>query len=217
MSDAIDRPGIAEVSVEVLGSMLDEVASFVFEGAAGAARLAPLLERWNDEVGTIREDDEQRELLQAIRTDWALCDAATGDGRPWLHRALEGELGPIADPWRVLRRHHVGLFEVFPGKVSWLRDLRGGLCVPVLEPVPLHSEPSGPAALWEVRVVLVEGTAVLARAPLAYPMEILGVVLERSRARFGSASPKLRWPALRRGWLHNSRARRADPRVLFRL
>ncbi len=200
-----------------LGALLDEVASFVFAGEQGAARLAPLLEAWAEEVGTIREDDEQRELLQAMRADWALCDVPTDDGRPWLARALDGEFGPVADPWRVLARNHVGLFEVFPGKVSWLRDLRAGLSAPVLDPLPLLPEVSGPAALWEVRVVLLEGTAVLARAPLAYPMEILEQVLQRSRTRFGSVAPKLRWTALRRGWLQNSRARRADPRIMFRL
>lgn len=199
------------------GDLLDAVAGFVFDGDAGRLRLAPLLERWDDEVGTIREDDHQRELLQAIRTDWALCDVPVRDGLPWLHHVLGGELGPVPDAWRVLARNHVGLFEVFPGKVSWFRDLRGGLCVPVLDPLPLVPEESGPAAVWEARVVLVEGTAVLARAPLGYPFEMLPLMRQRSAARFGAARPKLRWSALRRGWLQFSRARRADPHTLFHL
>ena len=155
------------MNTESLAELLDEVAAFVFDGEAGAARLAPLLDRWNEEVGQIREDDAQRELLQAMRTDWALCDVPTHGGRPWLAAALEGALGPVPDRWRVLARNHVGLFEIFPGKVSWFRDLRAGLCVPVLDPLPLQPEEAGPAALWEARVVLDDGTAVLARAPLA--------------------------------------------------
>jgi hypothetical protein len=199
------------------GELLDEAAAFVFGDEAGAKRLAPLLEQWADEVGTIREDDQQRELLQAIRTDWALCDAPVADGRPWLHAVLAGDLGPAPDAWRVLARNHVGLFEVFPGAVSWFRDLRGGLCVPVLDPLPLVPEERGPAALWEARVVLVDGTATLARAPLGYPMELRPTVQKLSESRFGAAEPKLAWAALRRGWLQFSRARRADPRILFRL
>lgn len=200
-----------------LGELLDDAAAFVFDGDEGARRLAPLLERWNDEIGTIREDDSQRELLQAMRTDWALCDAPAVGERPWLAVVLEGALGPVPDAWRVLARNHVGLFEVFPGRVSWLRDLRAGLCVPVLDALPLVPEPDGPAAVWEARVVLDGGTATLARAPLAYPFELLPTLLERSETRFGAPAPKLKWTALRRGWLQFSRARRADPSILFHL
>lgn len=206
-----------DLSTETLGELLDEAAAHVFGGDAGAQRLAPLLEQWEDEVGWIREDDQQRELLQAMRTDWALCDAPVADGRPWLAAALDGALGPVPDRWRILARNHVGLFEVFPGKVSWLRDLRGGLCVPVLDPVPLQPEDDGPAAVWEARVVVDAGTATLARAPLGYPMQMLGRFVTLSESRFGAATPALQWPALRRGWLQFSRARRADPRILFRM
>lgn len=200
-----------------LGEQLDEAAAAVFGGAAGARRLAPLLARWDEEVGTIREDDQDRELLQAMRTDWALCDVPAVGERPWLALLLEGALGPVPDAWRVLARNHIGLFEVFPGKVSWLRDLRGGLCVPVLDALPLVAEPQGPAAVWEARVVLTDGTATLARGPLGYPFELLPTFVRLSEARFGAPAPKLRWTALRRGWLQFSRARRADPRNLFHL
>ncbi|MGH1343226.1 MAG: hypothetical protein ACRBN8_16830 [Nannocystales bacterium] len=200
-----------------LEELLDEAAARVFGGPAGPERLAPLLARWGEEVGTIREDDQDRELLQAMRTDWALCDAPAVGERPWLAILLEGGLGPVPDRWRVLSRSHIGLFEVFPGKVSWLRDLRGGLCVPVLDPLPLVPEASGPAAVWEARVVLAGGTATLARGPLGYPFELLPTFVKLSQARFGAPEPKLRWAALRRGWLQFSRARRADARNLFRL
>ncbi len=200
-----------------LAEQLDEAATRVFGGVSGARRLAPLLARWDEEIGTVREDDQDRELLQAMRTDWALCDAAAVGERPWLALLLEGAMGPVPDAWRVLARNHIGLFEVFPGKVSWLRDLRGGLCVPVLDPLPLLAETSGPAAVWEARVVLLDGTATLARGPLGYPLELLPTFVPLSEARFGGSQPKLRWPALRRGWLQFSRARRADPRNLFRL
>ncbi|MEM6290281.1 MAG: hypothetical protein AAGA54_03420 [Myxococcota bacterium] len=204
-------------SSSVWSGLLDEAAARVFDGEAGRARLAPLLERWDDEVGAIREDDALRELLQAVRTDWALCDVPRRDGRPWLHHLLEGAFGTIPDRWRPLARNHVGLFEVFPGAVSWLRDLRAGLSVPVLDALPQPPEPDGPAAIWEARVILSEGTAVLARPPLAYPMQMHPTFVAKSEARFGAAQPKLPWAALRRGWLHVSRARRADPRTLFRL
>ena len=98
------------MSTETLSELLDEVAAHVFDGEAGAARLAPLLEQWTDEVGQVREDDSHRELLQAMRTDWALCDAPVDRGRPWLSLALDGALGPVPDRWRTLARNHVGLF-----------------------------------------------------------------------------------------------------------
>ena len=205
------------MNTEALSELLDEAAAFVFDGPQGAERLAPLLERWNEQVGLVREDDAERELLQAMRTDWALCDVPVAGGRPWLALVLDGALGPVPDRWRSLARNHVGLFEVFPGKVSWFRDLRAGLCVPVLDALPLQPEDDGPAAVWEARVVLEDGTATLARAPLAYPMEMHPRFVTLSEARFGAATPKLRWPALRRGWLQFSRARRADPSILFRL
>lgn len=200
-----------------LSGMLDEAAAWAFGDGPGLERLQSSLDRWDEEVGHVREDDALRELLQAVRSDWALCDVLSEDGRPWISRLVAGDLGAVPDAWSALLRNHVGLFEVYPGKVSWLRDLRGGLCVPVLDPLPLPAEPDGPAALWEVRVVLRDGAAQLARPPLSYPMELLEDFRSRSRSRFGAAQPKLRWPALRRGWLQYSRARRADPRVLFRL
>lgn len=89
--------------------------------------------------------------------------------------------------------------------------------MPVLDPLPLQPEERGPAALWEARVVLDDGTATLARPPLAYPMEMHPRFVTLSGTRFGAATPKLQWPALRRGWLQFSRARRADPNILFRL
>ncbi len=198
--------------------LLDGAATLVFGDARGRARLEPLLERWNTAVGAVREDDGQRELLQAVRTDWALCDAVGEDGRSWLARLVDGELDlPVRPELAALRRSHVGLFEVFPGKVSWLRDLRAGLCVPVLDPLSTPAEPHGPAAVWEVRVVVEEGVAQLCRPPLPYPMALLSKLRERSRARFEDADRRLRWETLRRGWLQYSRARRADPQLLFRI
>lgn len=206
------------------GDALDELAAAVFDGELGHRRMAPLLARWDDEAAPLRDEDPDYRRWQVIRTDWALCEAlahdAAGPGDTWLRRALRGRVAGFVPE----ARHHVvattvaGLFEVWPGKVPWMRDCVGGLCVALADPVRL--EPMGadePAALWEARVVIEGGLARLCRPPLSYPLEVLHTVRDRQLRRF---APEGRVPALallRRARLRWRRAERADAVVMFRL
>jgi len=206
------------------GEALDELAAAVFDGEVGHHRLAPLLMRWDDESAPLRDEDPDYARWQVIRTDWALCDAlahdARGPGDTWAWRAARGQLpGWTPRPIdRSLAASVVGLFEAWPGKVPWLRDCIGGLSVALADPVLL--EPigdGGPAALWEVRVVLEAGRAHMCRPPLAYPLEVLPTVRDRQLRRFGPGGRRLSLPSLRRARLRWRRAERADASVMFRL
>lgn len=222
-------PGPAAIEPEPLtsstfGDALDELAAAVFDGEAGRHRFAPLLAHWGDEAAPVRDDEPDYASWQVIRTDWALCDAlahdATGPGDTWARRALRGRVLGF-----VPQAHHfavaatvAGLFEVWPGKVPWLRDCVGGLCLPLADPVRL--EPMGedePAALWEARIAIEGGRAHLCRPPLPYPLEVLESVRERQLRRFapGGRMPSL--ALLRRARLRWRRAERADASVMFRL
>jgi hypothetical protein len=207
-----------------LGQALDELAAAVFDGEAGRRRLLPLLSCWDDEAAPLRDEDPDYPSWQVIRTDWALCDAlahdAAGPGDTWARRALRGRVLGF-----VPQGHHfavaatvAGLFEVWPGKVPWLRDCVGGLSLPLADPVRI--EPVGedePAALWEARLAIEGGRAHLCRPPLAYPLEVLASVRERQLRRFapGGRLPSL--ALLRRARLRWRRAERADASVMFRL
>jgi hypothetical protein len=200
-----------------LAEALDEVASAVFGDDVGRVRLEPMLQRWEQEVGTIREDDVESELLHAVRTDWALVEAQTPS---WLRRASRGEIEGVRwrDEWTALLGSHVGLFEVWPGSRAWLRDVRCGLSLVLDDPVRVEPLPQGgPGALWDVRVVVQDGRARMCRRPLAYPVELLPDLHEANRRRFvhgGGPVPLLR---LRRHWLQFHRAPRAEPAAVFRI
>ena len=197
--------------------LLDDLASRVFGGEEGEGRLRPLLDRWEREVGRIQEDDEQREVLQAVRTDWALCEA--DPDAPWLRRVLAGAVAdvPPDDRWRPLLGTHVGLFEVWPGPQAWLRDVRSGLSVRLADPVRVEPLPEGgPAALWEVRIAIVDGAAQMCRPPLSYPLGVLDPLHDHNRARFETGVPPVSLLRLRRYWLQFQRAPRAEPAAIFR-
>src|SRR5690606_6701848 len=188
-----------------LGDALDELAAAVFDGHGGHHRLAPLLTHWDDEAAPLRDEDPDYARWQIIRTDWALCDAlahdAAGPGDTWLRRLLRGRVPGFTPDERHLAigGSWVGLFEVWAGRVPWLRDCIGGVCLALADPVRLlPTGDDGPAALWEVRVVVQDGRARLCRAPLAYPLEILQTVRDRQLRRFapGGRAPSL--PLLRR-------------------
>ncbi|MEX1366807.1 MAG: hypothetical protein AB1Z98_27015 [Nannocystaceae bacterium] len=206
------------------GEALDELAAAVFDGDAGQHRLAPLWARWDDEAAPLRDQDPDYAQWQMIRNDWALCDALThdaaGPGDTWARRAAAGRL-PGWAPRELdvaLAASFAGLFEVWAGKVAWLRDCVGGMCLALADPV--HLEPvdeDGPVALWEARVVVEQGTARLCRPPLSYPLEVLGTVRERSLRRFAAAGRPPLLSTLRRARLRWRRAERADARVMFQL
>ncbi|MCA9654085.1 MAG: hypothetical protein H6712_08725 [Myxococcales bacterium] len=206
------------------GEALDELGAAVFDGEPGRHRLAPLWARWDDEAAPLRDEDPDYSRWQMIRTDWALCDArahdATGPGDTWARRAAAGRLPGWTprDVDVVLATSFCGLFEVWAGKVPWLRDCVGGVCVALADPVRL--EPvggKGPAALWEARVVIEQGRAQLCRPPLSYPLEILETVRERSLRRFAPGGRPLSMATLRRARLRWRRAERADARVMFQI
>jgi len=206
------------------GDALDELAAAVFDGEAGRRRLAPLLAHWDDEAAPVRDEEPDYPSWQVIRTDWALCDAlahdAAGPGDTWARRALRGRvLGFLPEARHFAVAATVaGLFEVWPGKVPWMRDCVGGLCVALADPVRLVSMGKGePAALWEARVAIVEGRAHLCRPPLAYPLEVLEAVRDRQLRRFGPGGRAPSLALLRRARLRWRRAERADASVMFRL
>ncbi|MEM9457995.1 MAG: hypothetical protein AAGF11_27700 [Myxococcota bacterium] len=206
------------------GDALDELAAAVFDGERGRHRLAPLWARWDDEAAPLRDEDPDYARWQVIRTDWALCEAlahdARGPGDTWARRAVRGQLpGWTPRPEdRALASSVAGLYEVWPSRTPWLRDCVGGLCVALADPVWLEpTGDGGPAALWEVRIVIEAGRAHLCRAPLAYPLEILPVVRRRQLRRFTPGGQCLSLPLLRRARLRWRRAERADAAVMFRL
>ncbi len=195
------------------GLALDALAAAVFAGEVGRARLAPLFERFEQDVGRVAGDDVDFELLQLVRMDWALCDAAIPGGSPgdtWAWRAIHGEVpGFVPTPsCQQAARSITGLFEVFPGEPTWVRERLSGLVLRLFDsigPWP-HAEPERPAALWELRLVPdPAGGFHVARPPLDYPPDLLDL-LERE---FGQRFSVPRWPSmqdLRRARLRYTRA-----------
>jgi hypothetical protein len=218
------EPVLARVAAERVtpaGEALDALAAAVFSGPEGRARAAPLLARFDEEVGALGPEDPDFELLQVSRMDWALCDvpatpsAAPGD--TWAWRAIHGRIPGVAKqdaPSRAAAaRAIVGLFEVYPGEPTWVRDRVSGLVLRLFDPVGPFAldEPERPAALWELRLVPDEsGGFFIARVPIDYPLELLDT-LEDSFARRFEAEP---WPSLqdlRRARLRYLRAEGRTP------
>lgn len=186
------------------GEALDRLAAAVFDGPAGQARLAPLIDRYAEQVGSFEVDDAEYELLQVQRMDWALCDAPADDARhpgdTWAWRALQGELPELGlEPTPSLEaaaRSLAGLFEVYPGEPTWVRDRISGLVLRVFDSVGPWpgADPSRPAALWEMRLIpaQVGGGFFLARAPIDYPDDLLEALEGEFTRRFASE----RWPSM---------------------
>lgn len=179
---------------------LDAVAAAAFAGERGRARLAPLLERFGQEVGALAADDADFELLALVRMDWALCDVpaepAADPGDTWAWRVLAGWDGQPTPLQAAAGRSITGLFEVFPGEPTWVRDRISGLVLRLFDgvgPFP-HAEPDRPAALWELRLVPdpAGGGCHVARPPIDYPLELLDALEGDYARRFAAA----RWPGI---------------------
>jgi hypothetical protein len=208
--------------VTAAGEALDALAAAVFSGPAGRAREAPLLERFDHEVGALEADDADFDLLQISRMDWALCDVpATPDAVPgdtWAWRAINGLVPGIArlDKPTILTaaRSIVGLFEVYPGTPTWVRDRVSGVVLRLLDGVgPFPAlEPGEPGAIWELRLVgdAAAGGFSIARVPIDYPIELIDTLDDQLARRF-AAQP---WPTLqdlRRARLRYLRAGKRTP------
>jgi hypothetical protein len=218
-----DRPRVALARLDVndettsAGAALDALALEVFSGSVGRARLTPLLELFEREVGKIDEDDLDFDQLQLVRMDWALCDATLPGAAPgdtWAWRAVHGELdlhsaaSDIAPSWSTAARSICGLFEVFPGQPTWVRDRLRGVMLRLFDgigPWP-NAPPEQPAALWELRLVPDDaGGFRMARAPIDYPIELLELLERELPKQFLTR----RWPTLqdlRKARLHLRRA-----------
>ncbi len=199
---------------------LDRLGEAVFAGAEGPARAAPLLARWDAQVGRLGSGDQDYTLLQAARVDWALCDAELGrPGETWAWRAAHG-LVPGAPPdaaVQALARSQVGLFEVWPGKPAVLRGRIRGLCLRIDDPAlaaPL-GERGRIAALWELRIVFTRAGARLCRPPIAYPLEILPRLKRAHEQHWRDPQRGLDLMQLRRMRLQWTRARKPDIRAAF--
>lgn len=206
------------------GELLDAAARAVFDSVDGRARLAPLLASFDAAVGRFLEDDAPRDLLLAIRLDWALCDATPSDARDaadtWLRRAAAGELPDVPpDPaWEPLLATHASVFEVWPtSDGAFLRDIVRGVCLPLVEPMGLHPAPRGPAAVWDARLIVTSDGARLCRAPLLYPLDVLTLLHRYATATFEAAfEPATCVLPLRRAWLAVHRQPRLAPERAFR-
>ncbi|WP_106089737.1 hypothetical protein [Enhygromyxa salina] len=199
-------PVLARVTTErvsAAGEAIDVLAAAAFSTARGRARVAPLLDRFDREVGVLGPDDPDFELLQVTRMDWALCDVpATPDAAPgdtWAWRTLRGEVADhsfVPSPLRTAAaRSIVGLFEIYPGEPTWARDRISGVVVRLLDAVGpfAPAEPDQPAGLWELRLVPDQaGGFYVARAPIDYPIELLDALEHEFPRRF-EPTP---WPGL---------------------
>lgn len=174
-----------------------------------APALRDALQRWRTEVGDLRGDDPEYELWAATRADWMLVECGLGDAH------LDDGLRPL------LARSFVGLFEVWPtdrGR-AWLRDRLGGMCLSLLEgervgATTLQRIGDGPAALWELRGIVVDGGLLPCRWPIAYPLAVAELFGEPARPGLGRPT---RWlAAARRARLAHGRMPRADPRPVYR-
>ena len=192
---------------------LDALASAVFGGPAGKARLDPLLDEYDLAVGDIKEEDDDAALLHAIRTDWALLDATPygeGPGATWAWRAARGRVeGVEPDEWTLpLASSLTSIFEVWPGSPSWLRDVLRGITVPVLDPlVGVTPHENRPGAHWETRVVVLPEGARLLRPALEYPPEVMRLLPDTGVP----ARPMSALQQMRRHRLAWARGRRRGP------
>lgn len=202
---------------------LDAAARAVFDSVTGRIRLEPLLEAFDRDAGPLLDDDPSRDLLLAVRLDWALCDGLPLDhedeGDTWLRRALAGMVpGVTPDPaWEPLLATHAGIFEVWPtSDGAFLRDVLRGVSGPLVAPTGLQPAARGPAALWDVRVVLGADGVSLCRAPIHYPLDVLPLLHEGAGRRFEQSRDRIVTIArLRSAWLSVQRQRRLPAKRAF--
>lgn len=214
-TSASARPALGrldDLDVTAAGEALDALALEVFGGELGRARLAPLIERFDGEVGKLDELDPDYALLQLVRMDWALCDATIpggAAGETWAWRVAQADPSPLR---RAAARSLAGLFEVFPGKPTWVRERLSGVVLRVLDGMgPWATVDEGPVALWELRLLPDDaGGFRLARPPIDYSLALLELLERELPRRFGVP----RWPslqALRRARLHHRRGEGRTP------
>ncbi|MFV8754070.1 hypothetical protein ACNOYE_26290 [Nannocystaceae bacterium ST9] len=234
------RSRVAVDEATSAGDVLDALAAEVFSGVRGRARLAPLIERFDVEVGKLDQDDPDFEQLQLVRMDWALCDATIPGAKPgdtWAWRAIHGDVhadmhadvhadmhgerpGTPAPSWSAAARSIAGLFEVFPGEPAWVRDRLSGVVLRLFDsigPWP-HAPVDESAALWELRLVPDDaGGFRIARPPIDYPDDLLRLLERELPKRFGVPA----WPTLqdvRRARLRHRRVGGRTPLIrLLRL
>lgn len=154
-----------------LADIVDAMAQVAFD--RGESHFVDALARWDAANGALGRDDPEFDAWASARADWALCEGwpRDDDGRSrWLAiaRAAEVDLVRAAR----LARSVVGLFEVWPASTPWLRDRIGGLCLRAATALDLVAVGDGPAALWELRVVIEGGTARAVRPPIDHPREL---------------------------------------------
>lgn len=203
------------------GEALDNLCEAVFDSAEGRERLRPLVDRFDAQVGAIRQFDDMWPLWQAIRTDWALCDATIPGGQPgetWAFRMAAGRVpGLIVTPEeRAIADSIAGLFEVFrAGDVRRpkviVRDALTGVVAELAEPLEGLGDGPGAVALWETRIVLGERGALLCRPPLIYPLALAGVL---DPFTYGPAVALAKARSARLAWARSGE--RADISHLYR-
>jgi hypothetical protein len=212
------KPGRPGEAAPAYDEALDDLCARAFAGEAGAARLRPLLARYDAAIGVLHPEDPHHELLHALRIDWALVDAEVdGPGDTWAWRVARGRVATVrGQPIDgTIARSICGVFEVWRDREPWLREPTRGLCLPLADRVHLEAPPEGgPAAVWEMRIVVAGGRAFMCRPPLPYPLETVAVLREAAKFRLGGHGERL-GHKLRRAWLHTARSTRADAAAIF--
>lgn len=198
------------------GDLLDDLATTIFGGPGGAERFARSVAPFDEALGSISEEDEDFALLQAIRTDYALCEAHATEpllepkvGDTWAWRAATGRFPLIESDPRIeaVAASFVGLFEIWPGRRTWVRDRISGRVVPLLDEVVGVGEDDRPG-LWELRLIPEAEGGRLARPPLVYPAGDLLPYLERTHgSRFtpGGGPSLARLRRARLVWIRSRR------------
>jgi hypothetical protein len=173
------------------GAWLDSLGSRVFAPDRVVNRLTPLLEIYDALVGRCEPHHPEWEVLQSRRVDWALCEALLPPpfrpGETWANLAVSGQLADVdIDGERDIAaaRSMCGLFEVWPGREIWAREISRGYWIHLAGTnVESEGAESCLAEIWDLQVIPVAQAFELARPALVYP-----AALARS---IGEAGPHL--------------------------